>query len=308
MISVVIITLNEQAHIRRTISALSDQRINQIIIVDSNSTDSTPLIISSINDPRIEFYSYNNPPFTPARGRFEGAKHIDSTNKYILFLDGDMEYSGDFTDIAIKALEDDPYLAGIMGQRKDVYYLKNKIVGKKDNYYSKNETQPSGCLFLKLYDYFQTPGFKKELICDEEGFLYSFYKMKKKYFIRVNNLMFVHHTEAKMSKEQIFIRLKNGRLTGLGVTLFYCLPRPYLLYDFIIRRRNEFLAGVLLFLLFLPKNIITCLGIVVLFCYLIIRFKFNVRLFFNFSVYFIFMAVGFIQAILYELKKIFKHV
>jgi glycosyltransferase involved in cell wall biosynthesis len=305
MISAIIITLNEEKNIKRAVLSLFDRRITQIIIVDSHSTDNTVEIIRSINDSRISLVSYTDPPFTPARGRFEGTKRIDKNNKYILFLDGDMEYCGDFTDVAIKLLDEDPRLAGIMGQRNDIYYKNGNIVRQEDNYYNLKKLEVGGCLFLKLPDYFQTPGFKKELVCDEEGFLYSYYKMQGKHFTRINRRMFVHHTEAKMSKEQIATRLKNGRLTGLGITLFYCFSHPYLLFDFVRRRRKEILTGVLIVLLFYPKNIITVSVLLILFCYLLIIFKFKIRLFLNFTVYILFMFIGFFQALY---GKLFKNV
>ena len=187
MISAVIITKNEEDNIIRTLSALNDKRITEIIVVDSNSSDKTVALVQKINDNRIKLLVYNTPPYTAAHGRYLGGQKIAASNGYILFLDGDMEYNNSFTDIAIKYLSEDSTLAGILGQRDDYCYLNKQVILIKENIYNLSKLVVGGGIFLKKSSYCKTPGFIPELICDEEGILYSYIKKNGESLKRIAN-------------------------------------------------------------------------------------------------------------------------
>jgi glycosyltransferase involved in cell wall biosynthesis len=296
MISAVIITKNEEDNIIRTLSALNDKRITEIIVVDSNSSDKTVALVQKINDNRIKLLVYNTPPYTAAHGRYLGGQKIAASNGYILFLDGDMEYNNSFTDIAIKYLSEDSTLAGILGQRDDYCYLNKQVILIKENIYNLSKLVVGGGIFLKKSSYCKTPGFIPELICDEEGILYSYIKKNGESLKRIANKMFIHHTEYSLSKKQILARLTDKKLGAFGITFFYALKDKYILMDFIVRNKNLFITGLLLFFLF--TTIINCyffIGFIMIFVYLCFALNFKIRLIINYSIYFIYSTAVFLR-------------
>ncbi len=77
-----ILTYNEEAHIKRCISSIKNI-VDEIVVVDSFSTDSTTKILKSLN---IEYYQNNWKNY--ASQFVYGASHINQ-NDYILRIDAD---------------------------------------------------------------------------------------------------------------------------------------------------------------------------------------------------------------------------
>ena len=87
-VSVIIATRNSEDTIESAVNSLLNQtyKLNEIIIVDDYSEDSTSEIISKINDSRIIFYKKNEPRYLAA------SRNIGinlSTSEFITFLDAD---------------------------------------------------------------------------------------------------------------------------------------------------------------------------------------------------------------------------
>ena len=300
MISAIIITRNEERNVARTLNALQDERITEIIVVDSNSSDSTVDVVQSIKDSRIKLNCYSTPPFTPARGRYEGCSLMNKSNKYILFLDGDMEYDNNFTSIAINELENDIHLAGVLGQREErCYNDNNQLISVDENFFKSKELIIGGGLFIKMAEYLKTPGFNKNLINDEEGFLYCFFKENGVYFKRVEQRMFIHHTLIFSSKKHLLGRMANSRLIfGFGVSFYYSVRKGFLFTAFCKRHRLTLTTGAWLFsILFRFPIWIIISGAL----YLFWKYKFRARLFINHSINFLSIPAGFIYATIKKL-------
>jgi glycosyltransferase involved in cell wall biosynthesis len=113
-LSVVIVARNEEASIGRSLEALTRElagRSNEIILVDSASTDRTVEIARS-HAIRI-IHLEPGPLLSPAAGRYMGT--FASSGEFILFLDGDMILIPGWIDRAMKELQAG-HLAAVVGR------------------------------------------------------------------------------------------------------------------------------------------------------------------------------------------------
>lgn len=225
MLSIVIITKNEDRNIQRTIDSCLKVSPSEIIIVDSNSDDKTTEIVSENikNNKTIKLITYRTPPFTAARGRHIGAQNISPECTHILFLDGDMEIESDFISEGIRTLRSDSALAIVMGQMSNYYYDDNhKLIKIETNVYDLRKHTIGGAMLMLRKTYDESGGFNVNLIANEESEIE--YRLNKLgYFSkRIQTPMIRHHTEAPGSRSQLRTRILNKRITAIGVNLYYC--------------------------------------------------------------------------------------
>lgn len=298
MLSVVVITKNEEKNIVRTVKSLLVPEVAEIIIIDSNSQDKTIEIVNGINDKRVSSFVYTTPPFTAARGRMEGAGRVKRTSRYLLFIDGDMEYCRDFTKHAISELESDGSLAAVMGQMDEIYYENDMKVGERKSVYDLNKLTVGGACFFRLSDYFNTPGFNPYLICDEEGFLYSYVRKNGKFMKRIQQKMIIHHTEKTGGKEKILSRLTDKKIGYYGVCLYFALNDKQVFLDFL--KRNNKIPIVFIFWTLLICFAQYWMIHALFFCILIIGW--GGRKFLNYTIYSLFSIFSFIKILLIRPK------
>lgn len=229
MITAVIITRNEEKNILRAISSLTDPRVKEIIVADSNSKDKTKEIVERVGekDERVRFVCYDTVPFTAARGRNEGLKICSKESDLILFLDGDMELQDGFLDEALSVLEKDEGLAAIAGQMHDYYYDDNcKLVKKKFNVYEVKKNKPGGAWLARALPLRQIGGYTDRLIVNEESELVYRLSLIGKRFKRIDSVMIVHHTELPISKQRIRERLFDKKVMALSLNLMHAVRNP----------------------------------------------------------------------------------
>lgn len=108
-ISVIIPVYNGEKTIKETIKSVLNQsfKLLELIIINDGSTDSTLEIIKSIDDSRLQVFSYPNAGLAASRNR--GISH--STGKFISFIDADDLWTFDKLESQIKALQDHPKAA-----------------------------------------------------------------------------------------------------------------------------------------------------------------------------------------------------
>lgn len=109
IISVVIPAYNAEKTIQETIESVLNQTFKdfEIIVINDGSTDSTLTLVSQINDPRIQIYSYQNSGAPKSRNRgFEHSKGL-----YIAFLDADDIWVNNKLELQLKALENNSQAA-----------------------------------------------------------------------------------------------------------------------------------------------------------------------------------------------------
>ena len=253
MIGVVVITRNEESNIRRTLTSLSSPLISEIIVSDSNSTDKTASIVSTLvkGDTRIRFTSYSCAPFTAARGRNEGAKVLSESSEYILFLDGDMELKPGFIEAALDKLAADSKLAAVSGQMDNYFYDDNlSLVNKQLEVYDLEKNQAGGAFLIRKSSFNAVGGFNSNLIVNEEAHLE--YKLNLEGYLmqRCDIPMIIHHTELAISKARLKERLFDRKLTALGVNVYESFSD--LKYFRILFRDNPFTLVSAFYFLMVP--------------------------------------------------------
>ena len=109
LISVIIPAYNAEKTIKETIESILNQTFVdfELIVINDGSTDSTVDIVTSIQDSRLQVFSYPNAGLAASRNR-----GIDrATGKYISFIDADDLWTPDKLERQLKALEENPQAA-----------------------------------------------------------------------------------------------------------------------------------------------------------------------------------------------------
>lgn len=264
MVSVIIITRNEEKNISRTISSLNDPRVNQIIVVDSRSRDKTREIVESLNDTRISFRTVKTPKLTAAAGRQEGLKYIDTSNQYTLFLDGDMELNSSFFDTAIPILEASK-IGGITGQRTDyIYDETSQLIRKVDNFYDVNREMFLGGAFMVKNDVLLQYGkFDTSFPILEETFFYQRLRKNGYFIIRIPDEMIIHHMLSSTSKTHLIKRLLDNKLQAYGIVLYHLKEGQFGLFFY--RIKNHAKAWVIVALVIIGLNLSIDLKLILVF-------------------------------------------
>jgi glycosyltransferase involved in cell wall biosynthesis len=111
IISVIIPVFNGAKTIKETVNSVLNQTFEQfeLIIINSNSTDTTLEIISQFQDPSIKIFNY--PLANVSVNRNRGFSH--SIGEFITFLDADDLWTDDKLDLQYKALLQNPQ-AGVV--------------------------------------------------------------------------------------------------------------------------------------------------------------------------------------------------
>lgn len=226
ILSVVIITKNEEKNIQRTIDSCTKISPLEIIVVDSNSSDNTREIVleNSKNNQKIKLFLYSTPPFTAARGRHIGTQKVSEKCTHILFLDGDMEIHPEFIQQGLNALLSDPQLSIVMGQMNNYYYDDQmRLASIENSFYNLEKHIIGGAMIASREAYIKSGGFNIELVVNEESELEYRLNRLGLYAKRLPELMVTHHTEAPGSKAQFRSRISSRRITALGINLFFGL-------------------------------------------------------------------------------------
>jgi glycosyltransferase involved in cell wall biosynthesis len=106
-VSVIIPTYNRANYLKKSIQSVVSQTIKdiEIIVINNYSTDNTLEVINSFYDQRIQIINFKNDGVI-ARSRNKGL--VQSTGKYIAFLDDDDIWCPDKLELQIKYLEYHP--------------------------------------------------------------------------------------------------------------------------------------------------------------------------------------------------------
>lgn len=106
-VSVIIPTFNRANYLKNSVQSVLSQTIKdlEIIVINNYSTDNTLEVISAFNDERIKIINFKNGGVI-ARSRNQGM--LQSSGKYISFLDDDDLWCPDKLEIQIKYMEEHP--------------------------------------------------------------------------------------------------------------------------------------------------------------------------------------------------------
>lgn len=116
MISVITSTFNRKDRLAKAIASVQAQTYQDYehIIVDDGSTDGTDEFVKSLKDPKIRYFRIKHFG-NHSRPKNEGIRQ--SKGEYIAFLDDDNEYRPDHLNVLIKALEREPSIDVVYGDR-----------------------------------------------------------------------------------------------------------------------------------------------------------------------------------------------
>jgi glycosyltransferase involved in cell wall biosynthesis len=105
-ISVVVPAYNCEQTILETIRSIQQQTFSdfELIVINDGSTDRTVELLSTVQDPRLKIFSYENGGLPVARNR--GIER--STGKFITFIDGDDLWTPDKLELQLAALQQHP--------------------------------------------------------------------------------------------------------------------------------------------------------------------------------------------------------
>ena len=121
-ISVLIMTQNEELNISTTIKSVKD-RFDQIIVVDSHSTDSTLDICNSFKE--VELYSNLFVHWATQRNWM--LKNCNIRNEWIFFLDADESIDSIFFDELTRKFKSKDTTVSSFFINKDLYFLGKKL-------------------------------------------------------------------------------------------------------------------------------------------------------------------------------------
>ncbi|MEQ8998305.1 MAG: glycosyltransferase [Coleofasciculus sp. B1-GNL1-01] len=109
IISVILPVYNGEKTIKETVRSVLSQTFSEfeLIIINDGSADSTVDIVSSIEDERIQVFSYPNAGQPASRNRGIAKAQGD----YIAFIDADDLWTADKLEAQYKALQDNPQAA-----------------------------------------------------------------------------------------------------------------------------------------------------------------------------------------------------
>jgi len=146
-VAIVVPSFNSERFVEQTIaSALAQDHVLEVVVVDDGSTDRSATIVESISnrDPRVKLH--RGPNRGSASARNVGYRSISPTSKFLLFLDADDVLAAGAISVLRRRLERDPTLAAAVGTRSridgagtqieaaprsfPVYYADDRGVGK----------------------------------------------------------------------------------------------------------------------------------------------------------------------------------
>jgi glycosyltransferase involved in cell wall biosynthesis len=141
-ISVIIPAYNSEQTIKETVESVLNQTFTdfELIVVDDSSQDGTLKIVSQIQDPRLQVFSYPHAGGAVSRNR----GFSQSSGEFIAFLDSDDLWLPDKLEVQLKALQENPQAA--------VAYSWLDCVDESGNFVRQGSHRTeNGDIFAKLY-------------------------------------------------------------------------------------------------------------------------------------------------------------
>ncbi len=170
-LAVVIIGRNEGERLRKSIvSSYQDNHL--IVYVDSGSSDGSVELAESLGVDVVELD--NSTPFTAARGRNAGFKHLrekESTFLFVQFVDGDDEMDEEWFRSGVDTLLESPAVAIVAGRKKECFPDKsiyNTLFEMEWDTATGDVSEVSGTCMVRADVFEQVGGFNESLIAGED--------------------------------------------------------------------------------------------------------------------------------------------
>lgn len=170
-VAAVVIGRNEGARLGDCLRALLGSS-NQVVYVDSSSTDGSPELARSIGVLAVELD--DNSPHTAARGRNAGFEKVRAqfpACKYVQFIDGDCIIEPGWLQKAANFLETNPGAALVCGRRTEAHpdaSLYNRLIDEEWDTPIGKADYSGGDSLIRATAFEQVGGFRPDLKAGEE--------------------------------------------------------------------------------------------------------------------------------------------
>ncbi len=223
LLSIVIITRNLGWNIARIVESALDvtQDIEaEVVVVDSASSDDTVKIAATYPIKVISLDA--NQRLSASGGRHVG--RMQTSGKYVLFLDGDMELIPGWLEPALDIIEADPSIASISGVRIDE--PKNTKTGvipadvaADASDATRDRKHNGGAAMYRRSVLEETGGFIPYVISDEEPELCVRIRHKGYRIVQTNRPMVFHYSDPEEKIGTIIARARRRLYVGAGQNL-----------------------------------------------------------------------------------------
>ena len=200
-VGVVVIGRNEGSKLRECLlSAISPER--KVVYVDSGSTDNSVDLANSLNVNVVELDL--SVPFTAARARNQGFKHLLTINpniEFVQFVDGDCYICPEWWSRAIGEFYAEPDTVVVCGRRKERFPEKSLYNLLCDIEWNTPVGQAKACggdAMMRVSALEKVGGFNPRLIAGEEPELCLRLRQSGGKILRIDSPMTVH--DAQMNK------------------------------------------------------------------------------------------------------------
>jgi glycosyltransferase involved in cell wall biosynthesis len=166
IVSVVIPVYNGEKTIRETIDCVLNQSLSdfELLVINDGSKDSTLEIVSKIQDPRLNVFSYPNAGLAATRNRGISLASSD----YISFIDADDLWTPDKLEAQLKALQENPQ-AAVAYSWTDCIDESSQFL-RKGGYLTVNGDVYSQLLVVDFLESGSNPLFRKQALIEVSGF------------------------------------------------------------------------------------------------------------------------------------------
>jgi glycosyltransferase involved in cell wall biosynthesis len=235
LLSIIVISKNEEKNIRRCLKSLFNNIKNidfETILIDSNSSDNTVEIAKEFP---CKILKVKSNIYTAALGRQIGLDM--SVGEYAMFLDGDMEICPEWIEEGLNfLLKSSSSTLGVVGIRKDYIYKEGEIQKIISNTYGIEKTGKSphfgGAIMVKANFLRKVGGYTISLTSNEEPELHSRILKQKYEIYEIPIPMIIHHTAYVKIKKKL-LNLFNERNAGLAHGLKHSIKIKTSKYYFI---------------------------------------------------------------------------
>ena len=247
-LSVVVITKNQEWNVARLLESVlertSSAASREIILVDSASTDKTTEIASRYPVRVVRLHP--NQHLCAAAGRYVG--YQQTTGRFVLFLDGDMELCPDWLENAAAVMKSTPDIGVITGEL--IFLLEEEASQPKPPleqpaHDEMSDIQHSGGAALYRRSVLEQVGsFNPYLISDEEPELCLRIRHAGYRVVRNNRFIGYHYGDAPVwSLAELTSRRRRRLYFGYGQMLRYNLGKAFLVTY--VRERGYIIAPLL---------------------------------------------------------------
>lgn len=171
-VGIIVIARNEGEHLRRCLASLPQDGWVKALYVDSGSTDGS---VELARDLEVAVHQLDPArPFSPARGRREGAEILLKKHpelEFIQFIDGDCELAAGWLETSVHHFADHPKIAILCGhleEREPERSVYNWLSARQWERPTGPISSCGGIFMIRRAVYLDVGGFKAELVTKEE--------------------------------------------------------------------------------------------------------------------------------------------